>query len=314
MATNSRVITAGLFAETVLKAIGHLTDLNHNACSPGEEMQQALRKAKLHPLSCGHFGTVLRIPGTDDVLKVCASAQDGYPAYAMWAQRNPGPGIPEIYYTQRIDDDFFVCAMPSYEQLNSHDKERVDSLKYQGSLEEPASYLGQAVRRIRKELGTIAREDMHMGNFMYCPKRGEYIVTDPFAELRVGREKAEGMATGTTYVRQMKWQVELDFEAAPVPAPEQVPAPKKARAQRLTSRLIAEARDAGIQMMDTIPVDFNQLEARVLAQHMAMPQLQQIPRLTKFRGLRDRINGPTFLDLAKPWVINKQDMKWPLLI
>lgn len=216
MATSNRIVTAALFAEKVLAACQQVRGINANMDSPGEELKNAFRKAKISYLSHGHYGAVLPIPGTEDVLKVCAAATDGYPAYALWAQLNPGPGIPEIFYAQRIDEDFFVCAMPKYTALTADDKERAEKLRNQGeNCSDPASYLGKAVKAVMKALGKVARKDMHMGNFMYCSRRGEYIITDPFAELFMGQDEAEGWATGRDVTPPIKDQVELNFDVPP---------------------------------------------------------------------------------------------------
>jgi hypothetical protein len=43
--------------------------------------------------------------------------------------------------------------------------------------------------------------------------RGEYIITDPFANLVVDQDKAEGYATGTTRVPQIKEQHGLALDS-----------------------------------------------------------------------------------------------------
>lgn len=213
MALSDRVLIAALFAEKVVAAAAGL-GVQDKDKSPGHDLSQALRAAKLTVRSAGHYGAVLPIPGTEDMLKVCACAEDGYPTFAQWAQRNPGPGIPDIFWSIRINDDLFLCAMPRYQELNDDDQDRVSAMRSQGEHTEfPNSYLGKAVQRICRELGKLARKDMHNGNFMFCAERGEYIITDPFAELKVGQDEAEGYATGKPRAKQMRYQVAIDFDA-----------------------------------------------------------------------------------------------------
>ncbi len=240
MALSDRVLTAALFAEKVVAAVAGL-GAQDKYKSPGYDLSQALRVAQLSVSSAGHYGAVLAIPGTNDMLKVCACAEDGYPTFAQWAQRNPGPGIPDIFWSIRISDDLFLCAMPRYRELNGDDQDRVSAMRSQGEHhEEPASYLGKAVQRICRELGKMARKDMHTGNFMFCPERGEYIITDPFAELKVGQDEAEGYATGKPRAKQMREQVAIDFDA---------PAREQAASVYKNNRKMFGA-DAGVVLID----------------------------------------------------------------
>lgn len=248
MALSDRVLTAALFAEKVVAAVVHMGKQDADVILPGNMVSDALRAAKIPVLGAGYYGAVLHIPGTNNVLKVCACSTDAYPTYALWAQRNPGPGIPAIFWSIRINEDLFLCAMPKYSVLIDVDCARVQSLRAQGEYhEEPASYLGQAVQKVLRALGKFARKDMHDGNFMYCPTTGQYIITDPFASLTKSQDEAEGYATGTQRPKQMREQVVIDFDAP--------------------------AREAA---------------ASVYKEHRKMfaPSLQQIPRMTKPKGRR----------------------------
>lgn len=223
MGISNRVMTAALFAEKIVPIAMRAETVNSEYASPAQELSTALSKAGVLVLGSGHYGAVLRIPGTDDVLKVCTCETDGYPTYAQWAQHNHGPGIPDIFWSIRISEYLFMCAMPVYRVLTSEDEDRVTALRDQGEYAaEPPSYLGKAEALVNKELGRFARKDMHTGNFMYCPMRGEYIITDPFAELRTTQDEAEGYATGKPRVPPIKEQGALDFDV-PVTVTGQAP-------------------------------------------------------------------------------------------
>lgn len=237
MAMDQRVLTAALFAEKVVAAM---------ATSNQFGVRPTLERAGYEVLGAGCFGAVVRIPGTEDVLKVCDQAGDGYPVYAQWAQNNPGPAIPEIYYAQRIDERLFVCAMPAYQPLTHDDEGRVERMRDQHELEdEPSSYLGKAVAKVVDALDHLARRDMHIGNFMYCPHRGEYIITDPYAQLSVGQQEAEAYVTGRRVVPQIKDQLGLALAAPDDPRPPRNPVVFKmdfADVEQRVSRLLKQGK------------------------------------------------------------------------
>lgn len=210
MALSDRAMAAALFAEQVVAAI-MAKQAEGGPELRGQEVEGALRTAGYSVLGSGCYGAVLSID-TDNVLKVCTRKGDGYPVFAQWAQRNPGPHIPDIFWSIRISEDLFLCAMPKYRALTRDDECRVEALRNQGFHNAvPASSLGRTVATVLAALGKLAVEDMHLGNFMYCPTRGEYIITDPLSALRVTQEEAEYTVTGKRGIPQMRAQAELDF-------------------------------------------------------------------------------------------------------
>lgn len=206
-----RYCEAGLLAEKVLAVLD--CDLNRHA-NIGR-----LRNAGINVLSSGAYGTTILSQDGQWVLKTCWDKQDAYPIYARWAVANPGPHIPEIFY-QVQTEQLYLCAMPRYYETTeacydylSHCR---DIAHYHAPLDtDPA--LAVALRNIFDALGDFAEVDLHFGNFMYDPKRRQYVVTDPFSSLYLDPDKAVARATGTQYVEQIKEQLEIFLQPQPEP-------------------------------------------------------------------------------------------------
>lgn len=188
MIIDARALAAANAAEKIIKtlALYEQSGINFRAESTGFKV-----------LGEGAYGSALLLPD-GNVLKMCRKRDDGYPVYALWASRNPGPGIPDIYWCQRVADDLFFAAMPRYQELSRDDGDRVAELRDRG-LKEGAttkSYLGRAVASVVEALGQYCYKDMHTGNFLYCPTTGEYKLTDPFSALHGEQGAIEALITG----------------------------------------------------------------------------------------------------------------------
>lgn len=198
-----RYFEAGLFAEKVLSILDYDSSRWQNI--------ERLRKAGIRVLGSGAYGTTMLSPDGEWVLKVCWDQQDAYPIYARWAAANPGPHIPEIFY-QVQTEHVFICAMPRYYETKE------DSYDYLSACRESARYdapqdndpsLTKALRDMLGALEDFCSADMHFGNFMYDPKRRQYVVTDPFSALYLDPDKAVARATGTQYVAPITEQLDI---------------------------------------------------------------------------------------------------------
>lgn len=206
-----RYFEAGLFAEKVLATL----DYNLSRWSNIER----LRKAGINVLGSGAYGTTMLSPCGDWVLKVCWDQKDAYPIYARWAAANPGPHIPEIFYQVQADQ-LYLCAMPRYFESKEDSYDYLsacrDSARYDAPQDNDPS-LTKALRSMLEALEDFCSADMHFGNFMYDPKRRQYVVTDPFSSLYLDPDKAAARATGAQYVEQIKEQLEIFLQPQPEP-------------------------------------------------------------------------------------------------
>mgnify|MGYP007121578060 FL=1 len=203
-----RYCEAGLFAEKVLALLDHGLSRYTNI--------DRLRRGGVHVLSSGAYGTTMLSPDGSWVLKVCWDKQDAYPIYARWAAANPGPHIPDIFYHVQTEH-VFICAMPRYYETKE------DSYDYLSACRESARYdapqdndpsLTKALRDMLEALEDFCSTDLHFGNFMYDPKRRQYVVTDPFSSLCCDPDKAVARVTGKDYREPLREQLDI-FDCAP---------------------------------------------------------------------------------------------------
>lgn len=248
-----RYFEAGLFAEKVLSILDYDSSRWQNI--------ERLRKAGIHVLGSGAYGTTMLSPDGSWVLKVCWDKQDAYPIYARWAAANPGPHIPEIFY-QVQTEHVFICAMPRYYETKE------DSYDYLSDCRSVARYdapqdndtsLTKALRSMLEALEDFCSADMHFGNFMYDPKRRQYVVTDPFSALYLDPDKAVARATGTQYVAPITEQLDI-FDQPMV----EVPTAGDLRYLEHVCQVAGE-KIQRVPMGDTLPCDFASLELRVAA-------------------------------------------------
>jgi hypothetical protein len=203
MAITDRVLKAANMAEVLIKHYAKYDNDYKNAGMPKDFKR----------LGSGAYGIVFELD-TDSVLKVCLNHRDAYPAYAIWCSNNPGPNIPEIYFHVRVDENLFMCAMPKYMVLDAGQENRIIKQRDLGYSKTGAkvSVLSQSVRNVLDVFDGIAQEDMHTGNFMYCPWRDEIIITDPFASLHQGDNvTVESTFGGTVRVVQNQVQMALSL-------------------------------------------------------------------------------------------------------
>ncbi len=202
MAITDRVLRAANKAEVLIK---------HYAKHDNEYHAAGIPKG-FKRLGSGAFGTVFELDA-DNVLKVCFQPRDAYPAYAIWCSNNPGPNIPDIYFNVRVDANLFICAMPKYMVLDDGQEKRIIKQRDLGRANtgDQVSVLSKSVRNVLDVFDGVAQEDMHTGNFMYCPQRDEIIITDPFASLKKGDNVTVESTFGGT-VRVVQNQVQMAFE------------------------------------------------------------------------------------------------------
>lgn len=199
MAITNRILAAANKAELLIK---------HYAQFDGD-YKKAYTPKGFKLLGSGAYGSVYELD-QGNVLKVCLNPEDAYPAYAIWCSNNQGPNIPEIYFHIRVDENLFMCAMPKYMSLDSGQEHRLVKQRDIGmsTSRTAVSALAKSVRCVLDVFDGIAREDMHTGNFMYCPHRDEIIITDPFARLYQG----DNLTVESTFggvVRVVQKQVQM---------------------------------------------------------------------------------------------------------
>lgn len=203
MAITDRVLRAANMAEVLIK---------HYEKFDGDYKSASIPSA-FKRLGAGAYGAVYELDNKN-VLKVCLNPKDAYPAYAIWCSNNQGPNIPEIYFHIRVDENLFICAMPKYMVLDSGQENRLIKQRDLGYNKTgvKVSVLSKSVRNVLDVFYGIAQEDMHTGNFMYCPHRDEIIITDPFASLHQGDNlTVESTFGGTVRVVQNQVQMALTF-------------------------------------------------------------------------------------------------------
>lgn len=203
MSFDKRVLVASEVAEKVLAlAEGVATGCRE---SPGYNLYKRILRARVYEiLGHGYYGVALRLPD-GNVLKVALCEEDGYPMYAQWAQRNPGDHIPEIYYTCRVHANFFVAAMPTYEELEGDNEMAWGSARTGDN-----SSLAAAFEKVRAATNHLARSDEHAGNGMWCPRRQQIVITDPVAGLTrhdcyTSEAQVKGVRTVQLLGEQMDW-------------------------------------------------------------------------------------------------------------
>lgn len=243
-----RYCEAGLFAEKVLSIIDDSLGRYANI--------DRLHRAGVNVLSSGVYGTTMLSPDGEWVLKVCWDKHDAYPIYARWAAANPGPHIPEIFY-QVQTEHLYICAMPRYYET------KLDSYEYLSDCRDIARYnapmdtdpsLAKAIRKMLDALEDFCSADMHYGNFMYDPKRRQYVVTDPFSSLCIGKEAAVARVTGTEYKPQLVKQLDIFDQQEP-----ELPTPTDLRYLEHVCQVAGEKIHRAA-MDEALAFDFNKLE------------------------------------------------------
>lgn len=247
-----RYCEAGLFAEKVLSILDHDLARWQNI--------EKLRRGGVHVLSSGAYGTTMLSPDGSWVLKVCWDKQDAYPIYARWAAANPGPHIPDIFYHVQTEH-VFICAMPRYYETKE------DSYAYLSACRESARYdapqdndpsLTKALRDMLEALEDFCSADMHFGNFMYDPKRRQYVVTDPFSSLCCDPDKAVARVTGKDYREPIREQLDI-FDCSP-----ELPTAGDLSYLENLCQVVGQ-KIQRVPRADTLQCDFASLELRVAA-------------------------------------------------
>lgn len=175
--------------------------------SPAAPMRAALSVIGTHVLSEGHYGCVVRID-SGAVLKLAIGERDGYPAYIEWAARNPQPHVPRVFAHGWIGPMFW-CVLPRYCELNGEDSYRIDCMS------ERAAFI--KTRGAIKARFSNFRWDLHPANMMFDLELGEYVITDPLANVKGDKQSRDCAMYQTLGVEQLTTQAELDFGADPQP-------------------------------------------------------------------------------------------------
>lgn len=241
----NRVIAAGLMAESLVM---HM-DSTRGRGVFNMQVRKWASKHNHQVLGNGCYGIAVRHATEGFVLKVCSDPDDGYPYFAEYAMHNPHPGMVDIFYAARIDEELFVSAMPEYDDLPDGDLElsvqRMVSLG-DTNADELADAC-EAVRRLRGVFLEVLHEDMHTGNFLVCRETGRVVVSDPYANRYNDHEYTIHMVAGQRVPQQIELDLLHSFEEP-------------------TTDYDALARDFTelVQEMALIPADFTGLELRVM--------------------------------------------------
>lgn len=170
------------------------------------ETEKNLKRAGWTCLGLGNYGSAWEPrQGGDYVLKVCGRVSgDSYPAWAVFCEANPMPGLPETEFcTFNPEREQFMCMMPRYEEITNelhqegHKKELYEELY--GIME--CNWMGghkwdphtnsyvvhtpgprpevQAALAAREFFGTLVDWDFHRSNAMWDNTKGLLIITDP---------------------------------------------------------------------------------------------------------------------------------------
>lgn len=163
----------------------------------------------------GCYGLVLEHGDEPDVVfKLCCRSYDAYAAYVAWARAHAGaPHIIDVLYVCRYPGRM-VVVLPRYEEAHDfRDDVGIDVWDDMNNLardglgaynpsEGTRSVLGVGysdfigyedllpIQQVALDIGDyfrgIADMDLHKGNIMYDPLKGEYIITDPVSASHVG--------------------------------------------------------------------------------------------------------------------------------
>lgn len=135
-------------------------------------------------IGAGHFSLVFAhdddAPGV--VFKISLREFDAYAAYAMHVRQiGGGDHLPVIYEIGRVGE-YTVYALEGYFPADQYMDwcELCDTVDNMRELPNSArGSLYDTVRRIAAHFKGVARLDLHIGNVMWCERRGQLIITDP---------------------------------------------------------------------------------------------------------------------------------------
>lgn len=172
------------------------------------QTQKNLKLAGWIQLGAGNYGSAWEPrQGGDYVLKVCGRVSgDSYPAWAVFCEANPMPGLPETEFCTFNDErEQFMCMMPRYVEVQ-HELYDVKGAK--GSLyeelcgiveygwmegcnkwnNETSQYVHHVPSNRPEVKAAIAASeffrdlvqwDFHRGNAMWDDRKGLLVITDP---------------------------------------------------------------------------------------------------------------------------------------
>lgn len=200
-------IRMGLFAEEVISKVD-LDEVQGNF-----NLGTELRRAGYRVVGAGAYGTVIKHPELDMVLKICTDQYDGYPAFARWAEVNRPANVVDIVYTCRVNESLFLAAMPVYSAVESGTKYEymIDNINQNVPRGEYECEIRDALDRVLDALGDYACRDTHRGNWL-IDKDGKLLISDPLSGIHTYRTttaEAEAAALGMKYKRQQTEQLDL---------------------------------------------------------------------------------------------------------
>lgn len=170
------------------------------------DTQKNLKRAGWTCLGSGNYGSAWEPrQGGDYVLKVCGRVSgDSYPAWAVFCEANPMPGLPETEFcTFNQEREQFMCLMPRYSEAqhklyNGPLKDQYEELygimvngwceganKWDDGLKQYVKHVPSnrpevaAALLAREFFGTLVEWDFHRGNAMFDDRKGLLIITDP---------------------------------------------------------------------------------------------------------------------------------------
>lgn len=255
-----------------------------------QDVKVKMQAAGFHQLGAGNYGSAWSHHSVNGwCVKVCGRVDgDSYPAYALWGEANPMPGVPEFKYcTFSQQHDVFMVLLPQYakyecgyfrgaSKMTPMDNEFFSAkaacyghtYDYFGKDLLRDSPVVQAAMKACDFFADHAQWDLHDGNFMVDPELNILVMTDP---IHQGDNKTLiSMIKGGTPVKQ-SWghQWNLDFGA--------IPGAVKIRGNEFFN----------LPAMDfNVWEDFAAVEARVCGARMVggFGNPQQIPKVAHHHG------------------------------
>lgn len=200
-------IKMGLFAEEVMARV------EFDKCYGNYALGEELRRAGYRVLGAGGYGTVIKHPEFDMVLKICIDEFDGYPAFARWAEVNRPAHVVDIIYTCRVNESLFFAAMPVYASVEQGTQEArmIDNINCNVPRGAYELEVRDALDWVFDVLGDYACRDTHSGNWM-LDSDGNLLISDPLAGIstyRTTTAEAEAVAIGMQYKSYPTQQLDL---------------------------------------------------------------------------------------------------------
>lgn len=204
-----------------------------------QDVRVKMKAAGFHLLGSGNYGSAWNHPSVSGwCVKVCGRVDgDSYPAYALWGEANPMPGVPEFKYgTFSQQHDVFMVLLPQYQPYECQyfrGASKLDPMDNEFYSAKAACY-GHATDYFGKDLlrdspvvqaamkacdffADYAEWDLHDGNFMIDPELNILVMTDPIHQG--DNNTLISMIRGGTPVKQSwghQWNLDFGLDAGAV--------------------------------------------------------------------------------------------------